>query len=152
MSACEQARRLSAYHDGELSGSARASLEAHLRQCPACAAELDRLRKLSRLLGSAVRPGIPPQVLARLHRAADVQPAAAVWRMAQAVTAVAASILLVCAVWLWAVAPAANATGPIPLPLWETAAVSSQTAPAMASEEQLAMWIVEDLSWRNGHD
>jgi len=70
--------------------------------------------------------------------------------MAQAVTAVAASILLVCAVWLWAVASAAKATGPIPL--WETAAVSSQTAPVAASEERLAMWIVEDLSRKNGHD
>ena len=150
MSACEQARRLGAYHDGELSGPARASLEAHLRQCQACAAELDRLRRLSRLLGTAVRPGIPPQVLARLHRAADVQPAAALRRLAEAVTALAASILLVCAVWLWATASAAKATGPIPL--WETAAVSSQAAPVAASEERLAMWIVEDLSRQNGHD
>ena len=48
MNDCEEASRLTAYHDGELSPSDRAQFERHLSQCPRCAAELGRIRKLDR--------------------------------------------------------------------------------------------------------
>ena len=54
MSECERAQRLSAYHDGEVSEAERVSLEAHLQGCPACAAERNRLRRLSDLLSAGV--------------------------------------------------------------------------------------------------
>lgn len=41
------------YYDGELAEPARSLLERHLEVCPACAAELEALRSLSRLLQEA---------------------------------------------------------------------------------------------------
>jgi len=150
MSECERAQRLSACHDGEVSEAERASLEAHLHQCPACASELARLGKLSHLLSTAPRPEMSAEALARLHRAADDMYMADLGRMAKALMAVAASILLVCAVWLWR----SHASGePIePIPAWETAATAHEATLATASDEQLAQWIVLDLERKNGHD
>jgi len=101
MNECEHARRLSAYHDGEVAGAEREALEAHLAQCPACAAELARLRRLSSLLTQAERPKMPAGVLNRLHRSADDLAAADLRRVAKTFLAAAASILLVCGIWLW---------------------------------------------------
>lgn len=39
-----------AYHDGELQGRRLRQVEAHLAECPACRAELERLRALTTLL------------------------------------------------------------------------------------------------------
>ena len=150
MSECEQARRLSAYHDGEISGPEREALEAHLRQCPACAAELSRLHKLSRLFAAAERPQMSPAAVARLRRATDAVVTADLGRMAKELMAVAASILIVCSLWLWQSRGQAEPTEPIPA--WETAAVTYQGTPATASDEQLARWIVLDLERKNGHD
>jgi anti-sigma factor RsiW len=43
---CENRVRLDAYHDGELSPAERADAEAHLRDCPSCAAELAAIRRV----------------------------------------------------------------------------------------------------------
>jgi len=151
MSGCKNERRLSAYHDGELCAEDRADLEAHLARCPACAAELERLRRLSRLVQTAGRTAMPAPAIARLHRAVDAAPAADLRRTAEAVLALAASVLVVCGVWLWQAGGSAEAAEAIPV--WETVAARgpAQTAPA-ASEEQLAQWIVRDLERTNGHD
>jgi len=150
MSECEYARRLSAYHDGEVSETERVALEAHLQGCPACAAELNRLRRLSHVLATAPRPEMPAKALARLHRAADDMAMADLGRMAKTLMAIAASILLVCALWLWRSRAAGEATEPIPT--WETAATAQEGTLATASDEQLARWIVHDLERKNGHD
>jgi len=149
MSECEYAQRLSAYHDGEVPAGERAAIEAHLRQCPACAAEFRRLGALGRLLAAA-RPEMPPDVLSRLHRATRTMVAADLGRMAKTLMAVAAAILLVCGATLWRSgatgAPAAR------IPLWETAAVTRQAASASVAEDQLALWIVRDLERDDGDD
>ena len=44
---CGNRVRLDAYHDGELSPAERADVEAHLRDCPSCAAELAAIRRTS---------------------------------------------------------------------------------------------------------
>ena len=44
---CENQLRLNAYHDGELSPAERSDVEAHLRHCPSCAAELAAMRSVS---------------------------------------------------------------------------------------------------------
>src|SRR4051812_37472871 len=44
---CGHQVRLDAYHDGELSPGERADVEAHLRACPSCAAELAAMRGVS---------------------------------------------------------------------------------------------------------
>jgi len=150
MNECERAQRLSAYHDGEISEAERVSLEAHLEGCPACAAERNRLRRLSDLLSAAPRPEMPADALGRLHRAADDVAMADLGRMAKTLMAVAASILLVCAVWIWRSRAATEPTEPIPA--WETAATAQEGTLATASDEQLARWIVQDLERKNGHD
>lgn len=149
MNECEHTRRLSAYHDGEVTGADREALEAHLAQCPACAAELARLRRLSSLLTQAERPKMPAGVLDRLHRSADDLAAADLRRVAKAFLAAAASILLVCGIWLWQANGAAEPAEAIPV--WESLAAHQQVLTA-GSEEQLAQWIVQDLERKNGHD
>jgi hypothetical protein len=44
---CGNQVRLDAYHDGELSPAERCGVEAHLRDCPSCAAELAAMRGMS---------------------------------------------------------------------------------------------------------
>jgi anti-sigma factor RsiW len=150
MAECERVERVSAYHDGELDGPSRARLEAHLRACPACAAELARLRNLSQLIRAARRPRISAGAVGRLHRLADLQPKVALVRMAEVFMAAAALILVCSGVWLWRISSAGAASAQIPL--WETAAVAPQDPSAVATQEQLAQWIVQDLSRKNGHD
>ena len=144
MSTCRQTRRLSAYHDGEVSAEEHAALEAHLAECPACAAELERLRRLSALLAQTMRPVASPRPTAPGPRAR----AADLGRVARTFLAVAASVLLVCAAWLWG----ARASDPSaePIPVWEAAAC--QGTLAAGSQEQLAQWIVLDLERKSAHD
>jgi anti-sigma factor RsiW len=152
MNACEQASRLSAYHDGEMPFDLRLQFERHLRQCPGCLAELERMRGVTLMLGGMPRPEMPPEVLQRLHQAVDFLPAAGVRRMAAALAAVAAIILVVCMIGLASQASAGGTAGV--MPVWESAAVG-QPLPEPASggaEELLAGWMVQDLSWRDRHD
>ena len=44
---CKNRVRLDAYHDGELSPAERSDVEAHLRDCQSCAAELAAMRRMS---------------------------------------------------------------------------------------------------------
>jgi hypothetical protein len=57
-----------AYLDGQLSEQDRVRVEAHLAECPACAAELDRLRTLQKELGATLDAALAP---VRLSVAAD---------------------------------------------------------------------------------
>src|SRR5689334_5447235 len=47
---CDREPTVGSYHDGELSGAAREAFESHLATCPSCAAELTRVRAVSRWL------------------------------------------------------------------------------------------------------
>ena len=147
MNECNRAEMLGAYHDGELSGAARAGMEQHLRQCPACAAELQGLRKLSQLLSTAAPAKMSPDVLRRLHERVETIPLAGLWRVAEIWGAIAASILLVCCIWLVKTKSTVDA-----IPVWETVALVRQELPSATPEDQLAQWIVQDLSGRNGND
>jgi len=148
MDTCKYTHRLSAYHDGEVRGDERVALETHLRTCPACREELERLRRLSRLVATAGRVDLPDATRARLHRAVDEAASADLGRMAKALLALAASVLLVCGLWLWQ-ANGAERTDSIPV--WETVAAQGRSA-AGGTREQLAQWILCDLERTNGHD
>ncbi|HUT56444.1 MAG TPA: anti-sigma factor [Phycisphaerae bacterium] len=150
MTDCGQADRLSAYYDGEIPEPERAALEAHIRGCPLCAVEMARLQRLSRLIGSTGRMEMSPQALERLHQSFDLQPRIALLHMAEVFASVAASILIVSGVWLWMISTANEAAGQIPV--WETVAVAPQDPSGAAAQEQLAQWIIQDLSRKNGHD
>lgn len=149
MKECQQAERISAYHDGELPEASRAALEAHLRVCPVCAAELARLERLSHLIRGMGTQTMRPEALARLHQAVDLQPRLTLMHLAEAFAAVAAAILIASGAWLWTLSTAREASAQIPV--WETVAVAPQSAPA-AVQEQLTQWIVQDLSRENGND
>jgi anti-sigma factor RsiW len=122
-----------------------------LAQCPACAAELARLEKLSQAFAGLARPLVDPQTMRRLHRRIDALPGLAIARLAEALTAVAASIVIACGVWLWASSAPAGAAS---MPVWEAAVLQkpAEAAPPTASEDRLAGWIVQDLSRESGHD
>ena len=150
MMECKHAQQMSAYHDGEIPEPSRAALAEHVRGCPVCAAELSRLERLSGLIRTAGRPQMSAQALKRLHRSVDLQPKVALLRVAEVFTAVAAAILLFSGVWLWRLS--ATSASAEQIPLWETVAIAPQDLSAAASQEQLAQWIVQDLSRKNGHD
>ncbi|KPK84411.1 MAG: hypothetical protein AMJ81_05615 [Phycisphaerae bacterium SM23_33] len=151
MNECQRAEELNAYHDGELPPAAGAEFEEHLRQCPRCAAELAHLRELSRLLGTLAEPKLSPQVLHRLHRGAVHASQAGIQRMAQVVSAVAASVLLVCSIWMWRLP--ADTGRPEEIPQWERWALR-QEEPRVAETggEELALWMIEGLTGNGDHD
>ena len=65
---CRATRRsLEAYHDGELPMEAQAAIQTHLRQCPGCSAERNRLRQVTTELRAAVLAHAPtdPDALGR---------------------------------------------------------------------------------------
>jgi anti-sigma factor RsiW len=80
--ACRQVRRqLSAFHDGELPVGEQIALQAHLRECPACAAEVREMEDLGACLragalADTVNPeewqGLPSMVVSRM-KAEDAQ-------------------------------------------------------------------------------
>ncbi len=150
MNTCEHADKLSAYHDGELDAVSRAAMERHLGQCAQCAAELERLRKLSALLVQTAPAEMPPLGMRRLHALAERSIGGDLMRWAMTMTALAASVLIACSVLLWRQHGSAE---PVSVPAWEMSVMQRPTeSVAASSEDQLATWMVEDLSGKNGHD
>lgn len=104
---CEFTSLLQAYHDGQLSAARMREAEGHVSTCAACAAELDRLRDLSRALAGAARPEpIRPDELARLHDViatytVEERDDRRILRLAVGLSAVAASILIISTAWLY---------------------------------------------------
>lgn len=148
MNECEFSGQLGTYHDGELSPSSRAQIEEHLARCPACAAELSRLRALSERFSAMTPAALPPDMLERLHRSTDRLPALTICRIAEAVAAVAAGILIACLIGISRQGPSeASAYAP---PVWETKAAAIERAEG--SEEQFATWVAQDLSGKGNHD
>jgi len=149
MNECEYARRLSAYYDGEVSPQERAAIEAHLPRCDACAAELERLGRLSHLVAAAEGSALSPEARARLHRGVDALPTAELGRLAKVFLAAAAAVLVVCSIWLWQANGGQESAESIPV--WETVASHQQTL-ATGADERLARWMVQDLERKNGHE
>jgi len=136
MASCENQRKLSAYHDGELSAALAAEMEKHLLQCPSCREELRRLRAMSVLLASAIDEQAPPEATARWKR--SVRPARdrAVLRMTGMLSAAAAAILLVCSTMLWQ--QSGKPTGlPPRAATWESVAARTTSGPAVALAGEL---------------
>src|SRR6478752_3355474 len=94
---CENRVRLDAYHDGELSPAERADVEAHLRICPSCAAELAAMRRVSGVFANTPAREPSHEQLLQLAESVSVE-----WSDARIllrlfrVTAVAAAVLLAC--------------------------------------------------------
>jgi len=138
MASCENERKLSAYHDGELPAPEAAELEQHLARCETCAAELRNLRAMSRLLSSAVDvQQVPPGAMDRWRRSVRPGRDRVILRMTEMLSAAAAAILLVCSAMLWqqwntAARPARQSS-----PSWEIVAVKTVSGPVKTLAGQL---------------
>lgn len=168
MSDCDFQPLLAAYRDGELDGASRRRIEGHLTECPACAAELARLRALSaQIEAAAVTADLDagPDAMARMHRAVDRAAAAddldtlPLLRTAGLLAALAASVLIISGVWLLDLRHAAGtaaATGgggsgevaAIP-PDWERIATTlrAQPRPGVGDDSPFAPRYAAAIDW-----
>ena len=154
---------LSAYHDGELSDVDRARVDAHLRDCPACAAELAGIRESSRLLRDAPFDELTAADLKNLHDTIDEVDDYRVWRIGGSLGLVAASILIIGMAWLNALpsrtttptGAVARTTTPSPASQsWERTAVTLRVYPPLPAADhsiqphdaQLADYMLEGLA------
>ncbi|MGD2174591.1 MAG: zf-HC2 domain-containing protein [Candidatus Brocadiaceae bacterium] len=150
MAECTYRKRLMAYHDGELTPERRRELEEHLKDCPACAAELEELRTLSGVLGEAEAPTMPEGMVERLRGAVPAARERTIVRLCRAVSLAAAVLLVVCGGWVWYETAEGRAALAAP-PAWEVAAVTLDNDVAGAGPgETFALWAVNDLSRENG--
>ena len=147
MGECEYMRKISAAHDGELSAEETAALHEHLEQCSECRQEMERLQRLSSLLGEMEEPGISSAQLSRLHNSVPPLKQAVIVRLTEKMALVAAVILMACVIGLWKMG-SATASEEEPPAQWESAAIASAAQSfADASEDELmAQWIIKDLS------
>ena len=95
---CENKVRLDAYHDGEISPAERSDVEAHLRGCPSCTAELVAIRRMSGAFADTTPREPSHEQLLQLARSvrAEASDARMLLRLFRG-TAVAAAVLLACA-------------------------------------------------------
>jgi anti-sigma factor RsiW len=156
---CENRVRLDAYHDGELSPAERSHAEAHLRDCPSCAAELAAIRRMSGAFANTTPREPSHEQLLQL--AASVRAEASDARMLLRLfrgTAVAAAVLLACAlsgaVYLSQRTKAAAHEAMVldHVATWSQSAAfaADPVSDERQSERQvaLAQWIVDDLRGR----
>jgi anti-sigma factor RsiW len=156
---CENRVRLDAYHDGELSPAERSDVEAHLRDCPSCAAELAAMRGMSGAFADATPREPSHEQLLELARSvrAERSDARMLLRLFRG-TAVAAAVLLACAlagaVYLSQRTKAAAHEAMVldHIASWSraTAFANDPVNDQRQSEEQvrLAQWIADDLRGR----
>jgi len=152
MSDCQYTDRVSSYLDNELAPDESAAVESHLRECPDCAREFERLRGIRSFLRAASLPEMPPEVLHRAHLQCGALPTRSVMRLAVRLTLAAAAVLLACVGWLWGghrSLPQADSE-----PTWAATAVAYPAdKDAEASvETRLARWFADDLSMESGRD
>jgi anti-sigma factor RsiW len=157
---------LSAYFDGELPKEQRLQVEAHLKDCPACRAELDALSAAMKritvdqltMLDEREAQEIYLRIEQSIGEAAD-EPR--LFRLGMVVSALAASVLISCIAWInempAARENAASSVASVPDD-WERVAVTLlPDAPAdltenpsdekirLANAEPFANWMVKAL-------
>src|SRR5690349_11831318 len=137
MSPCDE-QLLGAYFDGEVMPEQRGGVEEHVRECPACARQLELLRDMSRLLRECSIDDLTDAQRNHLHAAVDAAADQPIWRIGAALGLIAASILIVGLAWLHVFPPGASATqqqpivavAPAPADSWERVAMTLRAYPA----------------------
>lgn len=155
------AQKIEAYHDDRLDAATAAQVEAHVKTCAACAAELQALRALSQMF-SELPPARLSQIgLARVHGAVDAiaDEERGVLRMARWLSAAAAVVLLGATLALTSLssqsAQAQSSSSELPATVlpqaWERVAMSGSDATSSSQQSNVvdAEWIVADLSRRS---
>jgi len=160
MSACDP-QLLSLYLDGELPPERREQLELHLRNCPACSAQLQMLRDNARAIQQYPFDDLRDDEVTRLHEAIEAeQEDHPVWRLGMILGALAASVMIISSAWLMEL-PARTPVRPndtvtvVPLQSWERVAIYLRADPlAVPAEDQgdirladsqFAQWMLEGL-------
>jgi anti-sigma factor RsiW len=151
---CDKPVRLDAYHDGELSPAERAEVEAHLRECPACAAELAAIRAMSGAFADAAPPEPSREQLMQVARAVRAEPSDArlLLRLFRG-AAVAAAVLLAGALAAGVHLSRQTKAAAHEAMVLDHVAMPSPAAfaagPAGAEQQVLlAQWIADDLQGR----
>lgn len=143
--ACPNTDQLQAMHDGELAPDAAAKLQTHLQTCPACAAELESMQRLTSLLQSArprhfIAGEASAPDLAAIHAAVDRHPDPVIFRLALRLSSLAAAIVVACSVRL-AIAEHSAA----PMAVWESTAINLRSEDT-AIPASFETWTAEDPS------
>ena len=156
---CEKQVRLDAYHDGELSPAERSAVEAHLRECPSCAAELAAIGRMSGAFADTTPSEPSHEQLSQLAQGvrSETSNARMLLRLFRG-TAVAAAVLLACtlagAAYLSRRTRAAAHEAMVldHVTTWSRSAAlaTGPVGDGRRSEEQvlLAQWIADDLRGR----
>ena len=156
---CEHRVRLDAYHDGELPPAERSIVEAHLRDCSSCAADLAAIRKVSGAFADTSPREPSHEQLLQLAASvrAETSDARMLLRLIRG-TALAAAVLLACAlaaaVYLSQRTKAAAHEAMVldHVAIWSrpAAVATDPVGDERRSEQQvqLAQWIADDLRGR----
>lgn len=146
---CPQTHLVHAFHDGELDAQASAAVRGHVRQCPACAAELAWLEQLAQQVREAAPVAVPLELMSAVHRRINRLADPGVLRLARWLTAAAAVMALASLGWLLAgQGTSAGATGAANANWQNSAAlaVGHLPQPRDIAEYQVANWFVRNLS------
>lgn len=142
MGDCPFLGQLHTYHDGELDEIAQDRVQQHLSTCQSCRSELSQLVSLSVLLEENLTIEISPSARQALHERIDRQPSLGLQHWAEASAAVAATILLVCSLWM---SHLPSRSGQGAQPVWDAQAmIVSDNSPDGSAE--MAKWIAQDLA------
>ena len=143
---CEDRVRLDAYHDGELSPAERSDVEAHLRDCPSCAAELAAIRSMSGAFADATPREPSHGQLLQLARSvrAEQSEARMLLRLFRG-AAVAAVVLLTCTLAGAAYLSQRTRAAAHEAMVLDHLAIGSQSV-ALATDP--AQWIADDFRGR----
>lgn len=139
----ETSERLDAYLDGELASREALAVQVHLRQCPRCAAELQKLKRLNEAVQSLGGIVPPSDFSRRVRDAAEARRDAivqfrplATQRLSWAATRIAALVMVVAGLWFGASmghSAARSGSAPVDTEIAEVADFNLQLDPLSAA-------------------
>ena len=152
MAGCPTSDQLNAFHDGELDEARRVEIQGHLRLCGSCAAEIERLQALSRLVVEvAPAAKLSPIGLHRLHRRVDQAMEEGLFRLVRVLNAIAACVLIAGSAWLMMktreVQTVEN-TAPSAPPWVDVELAQTSDSPSGAASTPAAVWYLTGDSSR----
>jgi anti-sigma factor RsiW len=160
MSECTFEPYLSAYHDRELDADLREQVERHLAACPACSAQLREIEELSLCIARADLADVGEHELTHMHEAVDAIGAEQIYgrqllRTAGFFGALAASVLIISAVWLRELpsgnaGPAMSERATLALPPeWERVAINlrADPRPGLADDSPFSPRYAAAVDW-----
>jgi anti-sigma factor RsiW len=146
MTECTHIQEIGAYHDGQLDAARAETIERHLRECPACAAELAQLQGISQWFAEAAEAPsmrLSQMSLHRLYAKAEATLDQSILRAARWISAVAAIVLVASGAWLMKMQPS-QTTAPqqaLAPPPWVDVAVASYTdSSSLDTSTPAAVW------------